>query len=124
MLQFENLKLGQIIYKVTETINWDRKKIRMVDDSGTEWYRYQLPGISYKVEEWQLIGIIRVQTSGFVPEELEQHDTWIINKTSDITVTDAVTLYDVDEDKWFPSMTLAEESVAQSRILQTNNDRD
>lgn len=52
MINEKDIKFGDIIY-VVETKNnaFNNKKIRMLDDDGVEWYRYEKPHREYQIIE-------------------------------------------------------------------------
>jgi hypothetical protein len=52
MLEVEKLKFGDVVYVVKEQNNaFSKKKLKMVDDSGVEWFRYDLDNWVYSIEE-------------------------------------------------------------------------
>ena len=49
----EDIKIGDTLYRVEEVHNWIHgrsNKIKMVDDEGVEWFRYERPNIEYVIE--------------------------------------------------------------------------
>ncbi len=58
-------KVGDKFYEVVEDPNaFSRKKISMTDDNGIEWYRYDKPIRSYRIQAWTIVGIVTPVVEG------------------------------------------------------------
>jgi hypothetical protein len=52
MLEVEKLKFGDVVYVVNEQNNaFSKKKIKMIDENGVEWFRYDRDHWEYSVNE-------------------------------------------------------------------------
>lgn len=52
MLEVEKLKFGDVVYIVKEQNNaFSKKKLKMVDSDGVEWFRYDRDHWEYSIEE-------------------------------------------------------------------------
>lgn len=74
MIEVSTIRLNDVVYKVNENNHYfNRKKIKMIDADGVEWYRYDRPILSYTVDEYQLEGIVSVAVIGKVknPDQYE-----------------------------------------------------
>ena len=67
MIEVSTIRLNDVVYKVNEHNQYfNRKKIRMTDENGVEWHRYDRPILNYTVDEYQLEGIVSVAVIGKV----------------------------------------------------------
>ncbi len=67
MIEVSTIRLNDVVYKVNEHNQFfNRKKVKMTDENGVEWYRYDRPILSYTVDEYQLEGIVSVAVIGKV----------------------------------------------------------
>ena len=58
-------KVGDKFYEVVEDPNaFSRKKISMTDDNGIEWYRYDKPIRSYRIQAWTIVGRVTPVVEG------------------------------------------------------------
>lgn len=57
MIDFSKIQLGDVLYHV-EIVNsiLSRKKIKMTDANGVEWYRYDKPVWLYNIHEIMYVG--------------------------------------------------------------------
>ena len=63
-------KVGDEFFHVQESMNFmSRKKITMTDADGVEWYRYDKPIRSYKIERNTVVGIVRPVVEGTLTKE-------------------------------------------------------
>lgn len=52
MLNIENLKFGDVVYIADEKNNaFLKNKIKMIDENGIEWFRYDLDNWEYSIKE-------------------------------------------------------------------------
>lgn len=48
--------IGDKFWIIDTKLNWDAKKIKMIDAEGREWYRYADERKSYKIIELEIVG--------------------------------------------------------------------
>jgi len=66
------MNVGDKLYCVSKKYNvFSRHKITMVDENGTEWYRYDKPTVSIDLEVHTIVGKIESTHYGVVPVEEE-----------------------------------------------------
>ncbi len=63
-------KVGDEFFHIQENLNFmSRKKITMTDADGVEWYRYDKPPRSFKIERNTVVGIVRPVVEGRLTED-------------------------------------------------------
>ena len=73
MMIEERLEIGTKIYFVNEDNNFHkRKKIFKTDENGVEWFRYDQPLRTHKMEEHTIAGYVLKDVEGLVPS-MESH---------------------------------------------------
>lgn len=98
MIEPANIRLHDIVYKVTEHNDYfNRKKIGMVDANGVEWFRYDRPILRWTVTEYQLQGIVSVAVIGKVKDPEDYTDTYHFQ---DLATGKIVEFDDDDRDIW------------------------
>lgn len=101
MIDFSKLSFGDDVYNVTEQLNaFSRKKIMTVID-GVEWFRYDKPVRSYKIERFTYVGRAHTVVEGkVIPEDIDEPMYFIENEEQGIMY-----LHDRDADDcdWFAS---------------------
>ena len=66
------MNLDDRLYCVAKKYNvFSRHKITVVDENGTEWYRYDKPAVSFDLEVHTIVGKIESTHYGVVPVEEE-----------------------------------------------------
>ena len=67
MIDFDKMNFGDVIYVVNETNNaFSKKRITMIDENGTEWYRYDREHREYSIAEIVYCGRVEFQEFGEV----------------------------------------------------------
>lgn len=68
-------KLGQKLYRVSlKNASLGRKKIKMVDEAGLEWYRYDRDVWAINVDKTIVIGLTETNVVGRVPDVDKLYD--------------------------------------------------
>lgn len=98
--------IGDVLYYVDSSVNtFSRTKIKMVDADGVEWYRYDKPSISFTIEKHTIIGIVKCETIGRIPEGEFCETTYYTHNKRSLYVSE------INNDKypgWFDSEELAQ----------------
>jgi len=79
----EDIKIGDTLYRVEEVHNWIHgrsNKIKMVDEDGVEWFRYEKPNIEYVIESWEVIGKVTPMIEGEVEDSEHSYTIDIVLK--------------------------------------------
>lgn len=58
------MDIGDNIWRVKRNLNMHSQKIKMVDDKGIEWYRYETPRSTYEITEGYITAIRNVTIKG------------------------------------------------------------
>lgn len=70
MIDLKNLKFGDLVYTVNEQNNaFSKKKIKMVDAAGIEWFRYDRDHYEYSITELEYCGLVTFTETGEVQED-------------------------------------------------------
>ena len=119
-----DIKIGDTLYRVTEVHNWifgRSSKIKMVDDEGVEWFRYEKPNVEYVVESWEVIGKVTPIIEGEVEDSDHSYTIDIVlrNKKTSEKETESI-LLDTSLPNFFTDIADAE-SVRQDKENDYNN---
>jgi len=77
MIDFNSLKIGDEVYYVMKTLDLEKDKITMIDDDGTEWFRYRNPRpYVYKICSYTLVGKVSVTIEGKVADHSYDDNSW------------------------------------------------
>lgn len=69
-MNFEELTFGDKIYIAYEQNNaFKQKKIKMVDSTGIEWFRYDIPNWTYTIQEIEYCGKVTHIQEGAVSSD-------------------------------------------------------
>jgi hypothetical protein len=75
MLEVEKLKFGDAVYTVKEQNNaFSKKKLRMVDSNGVEWFRYDRDHWEYSIEEIVYCGRVTYIEEGEVDFDIYRQE--------------------------------------------------
>jgi hypothetical protein len=75
MLEVEKLNFGDIVYAVKEQNNaFSKKKLRMVDSNGVEWFRYDRDHWEYSIEEIVYCGRVTYIEEGEVDFDIYRQE--------------------------------------------------
>lgn len=67
MIDISKFKFGDIVYEVNEHNNsFSKKKLKMIDAEGNEWFRYDRPQYEYPIHELVYCGKVIMVVSGDV----------------------------------------------------------
>ena len=70
MIELKDLTFGDRVYVVQERNNaFNKKKIKMVDDAGIEWFRYDRDHYEYSIIEIEYCGRVTFTEEGDVQED-------------------------------------------------------
>ena len=81
MLNKEDLTVRQIVYRLTMRTNAFKRnnnKHTMTDAVGNEWYRYDLPKWTFKVEPMVIVGYVKHVVRGELPDYAETEDDFYL----------------------------------------------
>lgn len=112
MINFSTLNFGDTVYFVEQVHAFRRQKLKMVDEHGIEWYRYDAPVWSYTIVPYTYVGKADVVVEGRVDrEDIDETKYFIETKQGDMTY-----LYNDDLEKdWFYTSKEAEAEIDQRR---------
>ena len=88
-----DLKVRDVYYRVDDKLNCFRRKkeVRVID--GEEWFRYESPRVTYEVNSYKIIGVLRKELEGEwdANEDYELLTQWYVRciETNHVFVTDA-----------------------------------
>lgn len=88
-----DLKVGDVYYRVNDKLNHflRKKEVRVID--GEEWFRYESPRVTYEVNSYKIIGVLRKELEGEwdANEDYELLTQWYVRciETNHVFVTDA-----------------------------------
>jgi hypothetical protein len=72
-----DLVIGNIVYRLVVNNNaFSRKKIKMVDDAGLEWFRYDIPLWTFRVTPTKFCGTIKQVIRGVVRDGCIDEDQY------------------------------------------------
>lgn len=119
MIDISTFKFGYIIYEVDEKNNaFHKKKLKMVDADGIEWYRYDRPHYEYSIKEIIYCGKVSHIISGVVDTdniyETEYHFRYA---GSDVIFYEYENVIN-SMDNWFATRELAEDYIAIQSALK------
>ena len=119
-----DIKIGDTLYNVKEVHNWFHgrsNKIKMVDEDGVEWFRYEKPNIEYVIESWEVIGKVTPMIEGEIEESEHSYTIDIVlrNKKTSEKETECI-LLDKPLPYYFIDIADAE-SVRQDKENNYNN---
>lgn len=64
-IKYDDIKVGDTIYKVKENVNTlRRERIEFTDAEGNTWYRFNMPPKSYEVKPYNILGKSHVVFEG------------------------------------------------------------
>lgn len=114
MIDVNELKVGDVLYRVREkNLAFTRKKIHRVID-GEDWFKYDTPLREYEIEKITILGILRKSLEGTYDNidgyELEP-EFFVEYVTPRLTIRDD--FYFNEDEKYFYSETEALEYKAQ-----------
>jgi hypothetical protein len=67
MIEFKNLKFGDKVCVVDKTCNaFTKNKIKMIDEDGIEWFRYDRDNWEYNIKELEYCGRVTFTEEGSV----------------------------------------------------------
>ena len=77
MLTKNDLVIGNIVYRMVVNNNaFSRKKIKMVDDAGLEWFRYDKSQWTFRVTAMKFCGSIKQVIRGVIDDGCQEEDQY------------------------------------------------
>lgn len=77
MIDFNSLKIGDEVFYVIKTLDLDKHKISMIDNDGTEWFRYMNPRpYMYQICSYTLVGKVSLIIEGKVADHSYDDNSW------------------------------------------------
>ena len=120
MIDLSKLQLGDVIYHI-ESINsvFTRRKIKMIDADGVEWYRYDKPKWLYKIHEVMYVGTVVKICRGKLLQLDDHQDEYYFEYKSSGNIE-----YYFENDNYFeecyPTLEAAEQRVTE--LKEQDND--
>jgi len=72
-----DLVIGNIVYRMVVNNNaYSRKKIKMVDDAGVEWFRYDKSQWTFRVTQMKICGTIKQVVRGVICDGCKEEDQY------------------------------------------------
>jgi hypothetical protein len=72
-----DLVIGNIVYRMVVNNNaYSRKKIKMVDDAGLEWFRYDKSLWTFRVISMKICGSIKQVVRGVIRDGCQEEDQY------------------------------------------------
>jgi hypothetical protein len=73
----DDLVIGNIVYRMVVNNNaFSRKKIKMVDDAGLEWFRYDKSLWTFRVISMKVCGSIKQVVRGVIRDGCQEEDQY------------------------------------------------
>ena len=116
MINPDNLTFGDIVYVVNEKNNcFSKQKIKMIDDNGVEWFRYDRDHWEYSISQIVYCGRVDFTEQGEVRfEEARQTEFHFKYPDGQIYLEYLEDLYEVEE--WFHTLQAAEDYVEELKL--------
>jgi ACT domain-containing protein len=106
------MNIGDNIYHIKTVSNaFSKQKIRMVDENGVEWYRYDKNNWTFELETHTIIGKICVSIEGTIDENDVIENSYYTDKS--------MTIYqsDIDSTEFSPYW-FSDEDIAQKKLIE------
>jgi len=79
-----DLVIGNIVYRMVVNNNaYSRKKIKMVDDAGLEWFRYDISQWTFRVTPLKICGTIKQVVLGIINDDCIEEDQYHMQYLAD-----------------------------------------
>lgn len=103
-LDVAKFKIGDVFYGVSESNNaFHRKKIHREID-GEDWFKYEMPLVTYKVVTYTVLGILKKQLEGEWEKDSEYElmtEIFVKSETDDAAMTYTMHTDDVESKQYF-----------------------
>jgi hypothetical protein len=105
------MNIGDSIYHLKTILNaFSRKKIKMIDEQGIEWYRYDKHVQEFELETHTIVGKISVIVEGAVDENDMVENSYYTDKVAVVYESDFTNEY---SPYWF-----RDEAIAQKKLTE------
>lgn len=119
MIDPDKLKFDDVVYAVNEKNNaFLKKKIKMVDDNGVEWTRYDRDNWEYSINELVYCGRVTFEVTGEVPVT-ENHQEELYFRHPDNRIYSEYYEQIPEMEEWFYTQTEAEKYIELLKIQRS-----
>lgn len=119
MIDVKKLQLGDTVFRVNERNNaFSKQKLKMIDEHGNEWFRYDQPHWEYSIEEIVYCGRVEFQRFGETnPSEYYANEFHFKHPDGQIYAENEESF--AYEERWFHTREEADQEIEELKILRS-----